>query len=99
MGKTISNLYNNIFLHIFAPRLGRLVEVLEVDFTVFGYKLLPLWAEGNSDYSPILFFFWQSLLVAVCLVICGICAELKAETVELSDRVERMEEARVTQAA
>ena len=80
---------------------------MEVDFTVFGYKLLPIWTkENNGCPSPILLFFWQSLLVAVCIIICSYYmmryeAELKAdkETVELSDRLERMEEARVPQAS
>ena len=49
-----------------------MVEVMEMDLSIFGYKLLPLWTKRRSHKEiTILLLFWQSCTIGVFLMISG----------------------------
>ena len=70
---------------------------------MFGYKLLPLWAEGTTEAPYTLVVFWQSVIMATLLSIfciffilvkkCEANPKATAEDRALELRLERMEEA------
>ena len=49
-----------------------MVEVMDLDLSIFIYKLLPLWTRRKSDKEiTFLLLFWQSCTIGVFLMLSG----------------------------
>ena len=49
-----------------------MVGVMDLDLSMFGYKLLPLWTRRSSNKEiTFLLLFWQSCTIGVFLMLSG----------------------------